>query len=134
MASMGRVVVLNEEFQLTKKHFSVIALLLTFLSFPNLVNAGVCEIASKGLSKFGTGAAAFGVATGAVLKLAGIFAVPHSSGMLIASTASSGYVAGTLGAIGTATSVVTMPAVLIVGGVVVVAAGGTIAYCEYKKK
>src|SRR2546425_1149051 len=131
---MGFRAVLSEEIRLTKKHLSAIALILTSLSFPNLVNAGVCELADTTLSKVGTGAAGVGVATGLGLKLAGVTALLHSSGAAIAATASSGYVAGTLGAIGAATSFITAPATLIIGGVGVAAAGGTIAYCEYKKK
>lgn len=124
---------LREEIRVTKRHFSVSAFLLVSMSFPNLVNAGVCELASTTYSKVVTGAAGIGVATGSGLKLAGVISVLHSSGLAIAATTSSGYVAGTVGAIGVATGFLTAPATLIIGGVAVAASGGTIAYCEYNK-
>lgn len=118
---------------MTNRYLLAISVVLTVLGFPRLVNAGVCEFASNAYSKVGTGAAGVGVATGMGLKLAGVTSVLHSSGLAIAATASSGYVAGTLGPIGAATGFITAPATLIVGVVAVAAAGGTIVYCEYKK-
>ena len=84
-------------------------------------------------AKVTTGAVGTGVAAGGVLKVAGVTALAHSSGAAIAATASSGYLAGTLGALGAIAGFITAPATLIVGGVAVAAAGGTIAYCHYTK-
>ncbi len=94
-------------------------------------NAGVCEYANTTMSKVTTGVAGAGVATGIGLKVVGVTAVAHSSGAAIAATASSGYLAGTLGAVGAVTGVFTAPATLIIGGVAVVAAGSTIGYCHF---
>jgi len=95
--------------------------------------ADFCEYADKTYAKVATSAAGLGVAAGAGAKALGLTAVAHSSGAAIAYTASTGYLAGTLGALGTAVGVITTPAVLIVGGVAVTAAGGAIAYCHYSK-
>ena len=95
--------------------------------------AGVCEYIALKPAKVGVGAAGATAAAGLTLKAVGVSAVAHSSGMAIATTASSGYVAGTLGAIGTTVGILTAPATLIVGGVIVAAAGSTVAYCHFSQ-
>ncbi len=115
------------------KIFSAIALSLALFSLPSLANAGICEYADTTYAKVTTGVAGVGVAAGVGLKAAGVTALAHSSGAAIAATASSGYLAGTLGAVGAVAGVITAPATLIIGGAAVAAAGGTIAYCRYAK-
>lgn len=112
--------------------FIATSLAITFLIAPSFVGAGVCEYANTTFTKVTTGVAGVGVVAGVGLKVAGVAALAHSSGAAIAATASSGYLAGTLGTVGAVTAVMTAPATLIVGGVAVAAAGGTIAYCHFK--
>lgn len=113
------------------RHLHIWTVLVAGLVVVGGANAGVCEYANTTMSKVTTGVAGVGVATGIGLKVVGVTAVAHSSGAAIAATASSGYLAGTLGAVGAVTGVVTAPATLIIGGVAVVAAGSTIAYCHF---
>ena len=115
------------------KRLSAVALSMALLSFPTLANADICEYADTTYAKITTGVAGVGVAAGVGLKAAGVTALAHSSGAAIAATASTGYLAGTLGAVGAVAGVITAPATLIIGGVAVAAAGGTIAYCRYAK-
>ena len=118
---------------MNKKMVSAVALSLSLLSLPTLANAGVCEYADTTYAKVTTGIAGAGVAAGVGLNAVGVTALAHSSGAAIAATASSGYLTGTLGTVGAVTGFITAPVTLIVGGVVVAAAGGTIAYCHYTK-
>lgn len=80
--------------------------------------------------KLAAAAATVTTTVGSTLKLAGVGAVVHSSGAMIVSTASGGYVAGTLGLLGTATAVMTAPVTLAVGGATLVAGGGAVLYCQ----
>lgn len=111
--------------------FSAVALASVTFGFSTLANAGICDYANTTYSKIATGLAGVGVSTGVGLKAAGVISVAHSSGAAIAATTSGGYLAGTIGAGGTAIGVVTAPVTLIAGGIAVVAAGGTIGYCRY---
>ena len=77
----------------------------------------------------GLGAGATGTAAAATTGL-GITVVSHSSGALIL-TGSSGYIAGTLGTIGsTALGFLAAPATLTAAVVSVVVLGGTVYYCS----
>lgn len=116
-----------------KNHIEHLSLTILLIASPVVAYASVCEYADTIYAKIPTGVASVGVAVGVGLKVAGVTVVTHSSGAAIAATASSGYLAGTLGVIGTVTSFITAPATLVVGGVAVAAAGGTIAYCHYTK-
>ena len=118
---------------MTARKLRVVAFTMAFCSFGNSASAGVCEYANSTYAKVTTGVAGAGVAAGVGLKAAGVTALAHSSGAAIAATASSGYLAGTLGALGTVAGVITAPVTLMVGGVAVAAAGGTIAYCYYSE-
>ncbi|TCV90346.1 hypothetical protein [Sulfurirhabdus autotrophica] len=118
---------------MNKNHIGQLALALVLMASHIVAHAGVCEYADTTYAKISTGLAGAGVATGIGLNVAGVTALAHSSGAAIAATASSGYLAGTLGTVGTVVGFVTAPATLVVGGVAVVAAGGTIAYCHYTK-
>lgn len=118
---------------MNKNHIEKLALVFMLMTSHIVTHAGVCEYADTIYAKISTGVASVGVATGVGLKVAGVTAVAHSSGAAIAATASSGYLAGTLGAVGTVAGFITAPAALVVGGVTVAAAGGTIAYCHYTK-
>lgn len=102
------------------------------LSFYTATHAGFCEYADTTYAKVTTSVAGAGIATGVGLKAFGVTALAHSSGAAIAATASGGYLAGTLGAVGAVTGFVTAPATLIIGGVAITTAGGAIAYCHYK--
>lgn len=83
--------------------------------------------AALGLS--GTVTATAGGATIAT-SAAGVTAVAHSSGAIIL-TGSGGYIAGTLGALGsTALAVLTAPATLFAAGGSVVLIGGSVLYCS----
>lgn len=119
---------------MNKYHIKQLALALVLMASHVVAHAGVCKYANTTYAKISTGVAGAGVATGVGLKVAGVTAVAHSSGAAIATTASSGYLAGTLGALGTVAGFVTAPVTLVVGGVAVVAAGGTVAYCHYTKE
>jgi hypothetical protein len=113
------------------KTFSAVVLASVALGFPILASAGVCEYAEATHTKVATVIAGAGVATGVGLKTAGVISLVHSSGAAIAATTSGGYLAGTIGAGGAVVGVITAPATLVAGGMAVVAAGGTIAYCHY---
>lgn len=116
-----------------KNHNEQLALAFVLMASHIVAHAGVCEYADTTYAKISTGLAGAGVATGVGLKVAGVTALAHSSGAAIAATASTGYLAGTLGAVGTVAGFITAPVTLVVGGVAVAAAGGTIAYCHYTK-
>lgn len=93
----------------------------------------VCKVVSENTEAVaalvGLGAGATGTATLATSGM-GISAVAHSSGAVIL-TGSSGYIAGTLGTIGSsALAVLTAPAALTAAAVSVVAVGGTVYYCS----
>ena len=118
---------------MNRKSISLVSLALVLIVLHTAANAGVCEYADTTYAKVSTGLAGVGVAAGIGLKAAGVTALAHSSGAAIAATASTGYLAGTLGAVGAVTGVITAPATLIVGGVALAAGGGTIAYCRYAK-
>lgn len=118
---------------MNKNQIERLALAFVLMASHMVAHAGVCEYADTTYAKISTGVAGAGVATGVGLNVAGITAVAHSSGAAIAATASSGYLAGTLGAVGSVVGFVTAPATLVVGGVAVATAGGTIAYCHYTK-
>ncbi len=96
-------------------------------------NFSLCEVVSNNTEKFaavvGLGAGATGTAAMATSGL-GITAVTHSSGAVIL-TGSSGYIAGTLGALGSsALAFLTAPLTLSAAAVSVVAVGGTVYYCS----
>ena len=109
---------------MNKNNIEKLALAFVLMGSNIVAYAGVCEYADTTYAKISTGVAGAGVATGVGLKVAGVTAVAHSSGAAIAATASSGYLAGTLGAVGTVAGFITAPATLVVGGVAVAAAGG----------
>ena len=118
---------------MNKNHIEQLALAFVLMASHIVAQAGVCEYADTTYAKISTGVAGAGVATGVGLNVAGVTAVAHSSGAAIAATASSGYLAGTLGAVGSVVGFLTAPATLVVGGAAVAAAGGTSAYCHYTK-
>jgi hypothetical protein len=118
---------------MNKNNTKQLALIFLLMASHIVAHAGFCKYADTTYAKISTGVAVAGVATGVGLNVAGVTAVAHSSGAAIAATASSGYLAGTLGAVGSVVGFVTAPATLVVGGVAVAAAGGTIAYCHYAK-
>lgn len=74
---------------------------------------------------------AFALAPGAVLKGFAITALPHSSGGWIAAAANGQYIGGTLGWGGGIVAVATSPAVLMVGGSLLVASGATLLVSCY---
>ena len=84
----------------------LIAATLAFGSLP-YAHAGWCDRVQGTGAKLAAAAATVTATVGGALKLTGVGAVVHSSGAMIVSTASGGYVAGTLGVLGTATAVVT---------------------------
>lgn len=93
----------------------------------------VCEAVSDNTEKFaavlGLGAGATGTAALATSGL-GITAVTHSSGAVIL-TGSSGYIAGTLGTVGSsALAFLTAPITITAAAVSVIAVGGTVYYCS----
>lgn len=96
-------------------------------SFCERVNAS--KTAAVSIAGFGSGAV--GSAVGATSQ-AGVSVVAHSSGAYIL-TGSSGYVAGTLGTIGTsALAVLTAPATIVGAAVSVMAVGGAVYVCSDK--
>ncbi len=97
---------------------------------PPSAHAGWCDRLQGAGGKLAATAATVTTTVGSTLKLAGVGAVVHSSGAMIVSTASGGYVAGTLGLLGTATAVMTAPVTLAVGGATLVAGGGAVLYCQ----
>ncbi len=113
------------------KNVALLAMAMALLTFHNVGHAGACDYAGHAYVKVTTSIAGASLAASATLKAAGVTAVAHSSGAAIVSTASGGYVAGTLGMIGVATGVITAPVTLIIGGVALGATGGTLAYCRY---
>lgn len=118
---------------MTNKEIAVASLALSLLSLSTVASAGVCEYADTTYTKVATGITGAGVATGVGLNVAGVTAVVHGAAGGTILTASTGYLAGTLGAIGSAAAFITAPATIIVGAVAVTAAGGTILYCNYSK-
>lgn len=76
-----------------------------------------------------SGAGSITAGGGIALKAIGVSSLPHSSGAAIAAVGGK-YMAGTLGAIGTATGFITAPVVIGVGVVTAVGAGGLVAYCQ----
>lgn len=95
----------------------------------------VCEVASRNAEAVaavvGLGAGAVGATAGAAVatSTAGLTVVTHSSGAVIL-TGSAGYIAGTLGTLGTgALAFLTAPATITASVVSVVALGGTVLYC-----
>ena len=115
-----------------KTMFRVAALVfLIGFSSVSFAESRVCAVANSTAAKATGGVAAASAAVGAAAQAAGMAAVAHSSGAVIA-TSAGGYLAGTLGTIGTAAlAVVTAPAVLVGAATTAVAVGGTIAYCHY---
>ena len=107
----------------------LIAATLAFGSLP-YAHAGWCDRVQSADAKLAAAAATVTATVGGALKLTGVGAVVHSSGAMIVSTASGGYVAGTLGVLGTATAVVTAPVTLVVGGATLVAGAGAVLYCQ----
>lgn len=93
-------------------------------------HAGWCERLQGAGGKLAAAAATVATTVGGTLKLAGVGAVVHSSGAMIVSTASGGYVAGTLGLLGTTTAVMTAPVTLAIGGATLVAGGGALLFCQ----
>ncbi|NRB19679.1 MAG: ankyrin repeat domain-containing protein [Rhodobacteraceae bacterium] len=92
-----------------------------------------CEVVSESkeavAALVGLGAGATGTAVAATTGL-GMTAVTHSSGAVIL-TGSSGYIAGTLGTVGSgALAFLTAPATLTAAAVSVVAFGGSVYYCH----
>lgn len=116
----------SEETELKTKNVAWVAVTVALLASHKVTHAGACDSADRAFAKVTTVIAGTWLAAGAALKAAGVSAVAHSSGVAIVSTASGGYVAGTLGMIGAVTGVVTAPATLFIGAV-----GGTLAYCRY---
>ena len=112
------------------KKLMIHTVLVLSLSYPVIGMGGICEIANSGVSKITATLTVSGAAAGAGLKVAGVSAVAHSSGATIL-TASSGYIAGTLGVVGAIGSAVTAPVTLAVGGITIVGAGGVALYCVY---
>jgi hypothetical protein len=108
-----------------------VALTVMVMGLHSVGHAGVCDYADRTYVKVTAGIAGASAATGAALKVAGVASVLHSSGAAIVSTASGGYVAGTLGAVGTAAGAITAPAMIAVGGAAAIAAAGTVAYCRH---
>lgn len=91
--------------------------------------AGVCDFARDDTVQTTAAVAGTGATAGAGLAAAGVGAVAHSSGAAIVTTAGSGYVAGTLGVLGSVTAVLTAPVTIVVGGVIAAGVGGTALYC-----
>lgn len=111
---------------------TTIAKLIATLSMSAMLQpafAGVCDLAEDDSVQAAAAVAGTGATAGAGLTAAGIGAVAHSSGALIVTTAGGGYVAGTLGALGTVTAVLTAPATIVVGGVIAVGLGSAAIYC-----
>jgi hypothetical protein len=109
----------------------LLVLLMTFM--PVISKADICKYSNNISVKTSTGLTGAGVATGLGLKMAGVTALTHSSGAAIVATSSGGYVAGTLGVMGSATAILTAPLTLVVGGITAVTVGSTLAYCYYKR-
>lgn len=102
-------------------------------------SASVCEYLDTKVAK-ATGLVAGGTGVGVLagasaMELAGITAVAHSSTAWIL-TGSSGYIASTIGAVGTASSLVAATPVVVgagvVTGVALVGAGSVALYCHAK--
>jgi hypothetical protein len=103
------------------------------LTISGAVWAGACDYVDDMSAKVGAGVAGTGAVAGVALKAASVSAVAHSSGGAIVTVASSGYVSGTLGAVGAFTAILTAPATIIAGSIAIVATGGALAYCHYTK-
>ena len=118
-----------------KFHCLLVGLVLSTITA--LASAGMCEYvdtkAAKVTSLVAGGAGASVLAGASAMELAGITAVAHSSTAWIL-TGSGGYIASTLGAVGTAGSFVAATPVIVgagvVTGVAVAGAGGVALYCH----
>ena len=131
------LVALNTFLRMKTMNHRQLILMLCLSSIYAHASARVCEYLDTTVAKTtgmvagGTGA---GVLAGAsAMELAGITAVAHSSSAWIL-TGSSGYIASTIGAVGTAGSVVAATPVVIgagvVTGVALMGAGGVALYCH----
>ena len=93
-------------------------------------HAGVCQQ----IDRIAAGiAAAPGTALtlGGGLKAAGIIALPHSSGAMIAAASTGTYLPGTLGVIGSSVAFLTNPITLTAAGVTIIATGGVMLACRF---
>ena len=107
------------------QNLNAMALIAPQFSFCKAVSENTEAVAAL----VGLGAGATGTAAAATSGL-GITVVTHSSGAVIL-TGSSGYIAGTLGTVGSsALAFLTAPATLTAAAVSVVALGGTVYYCS----
>lgn len=106
------------------------ALVVGLTCGPVTAHAGWCDRLQGVGGRLAGATATLATTLGGALKAAGVSAVAHSSGAMIASTASGGYVAGTLGAIGTATAVMTAPVTIAAGGTALVVGGAAVLYCR----
>ena len=117
------------------RHKTLPAMLaMTLLGVGSCAHADTCTLINAHVQK---GAALVGSGMtmgGAAIKAAGVSAVMHSSGGMIVSTAGGGYVAGTLGTIGTAVSFLTAPAALVVGTAVVTGVVAIATYCHMQQR
>lgn len=117
------------------QHKTLSAMLaMALLGIGSRAHADTCALINAHVQK---GAALVGSGMtigGAALKAAGVSAVMHSSGGMIVSTAGGGYVAGTLGTIGTAVGFLTAPAALVVGTVVLSGVAATATYCHVQQR
>jgi hypothetical protein len=115
-------------FTFAKKRAAALAIAV-FAVAASPASAGLCDLITGAAAKGAAAASGATVATGAGLTAFGVSAVAHSSGAFIA-TAGGSYLGGTLGAIGATVGVLTAPATLAAGGLVLVGVGGTAAYCS----
>ena len=111
-----------------KKAYQILVPVLVLMN-PNSVIADICDIAKNTSSRVAFTLTTASAVAGGGLKAAGVSAVVHSSGATIL-TASSGYVGGTIGVIGTVGSVLASPVTLVLGGLTLIGAGGVYVYCN----
>ena len=103
--------------------------ILSALMSPGSALADVCKVAADLSTRVAAAISVGGSSLGVGLKVAGVSAVAHSSGATIL-TASTGYLSGTLGAVGAIGGVLMTPATLVVGGLTLAGGIGAFYYCR----
>lgn len=115
---------------MNRKRSTMLTLLIPLVTIAPSAHASGCDVL-RSSSRFATRLAGTALAgAGTAMKAAGISAVTHSSGSLILSTASSGYLAGTLGPVASAAAAISGPIGLAAGLSLLTFA----SYCEMNER
>jgi hypothetical protein len=106
-------------------------ILLLALGTPaiSFASVGVCEQLQSTKAKIGSALASASASLPAVLKLAGVTALKHSSGAMIAA-ANGAYLPHMLGAAGAVVGALTSPPAIVAGSTVVLSVGGVYLACQ----